>query len=81
MKQTRNITLAVPKATLKRVRLLAVERGTSVAGLLAESLATLVQEEQAYERARRRHRALLNDGFDLGTGGVIDWSRESLHDR
>ena len=81
MKETQNITLALPKATLRRVRLIAVEQGTSVSGLLAETLATLVQEEDAYERACRRHHALLDDGIDLGTGGAIDWSRESLHER
>jgi hypothetical protein len=81
VKETQNITLALPKATLKRVRLIAVERGTSVSGLLAESLATLVREEDAYERARRRHAAMLDERIDLGTGGAIDWSRESLHER
>ena len=81
MKETQNITLALPKATLKRVRLIAVERGTSVSGLLAESLATLVREEDAYERARRRHAGMLDDGVDLGTSGTINWSRESIHER
>jgi hypothetical protein len=81
VKSTQNITLALPKDTLKRVRLIAVERGTSVSGLLAETLASLVEEEDSYEQAHRRYLALLETDFDLGTGGEITWSRESLHER
>lgn len=81
MSETRNITLALPKALLKRVRLLAVERERSVSRLLAETLEDLVNGADAYEQARQRHLALLDQGFDLGTGGEIRWSRESLHER
>lgn len=81
MKSTQNITLALPKETLRRVRLIAAERGISVSGLLAKALANLVEEEGSYEQAHRRYLALLATDFDLGTGGEIEWGRESLHER
>lgn len=81
VKERRNITLSLPRETLKRIRLIAVERETSVSGLLAERLEELVREADRYAAARRRHLALLEEDLDLGTGGAIRWSRESLHER
>lgn len=81
MKEKRNITLSLSRETLKRVRLIAVERETSVSGLLAETLEELVHEADRYAEAHRGHLALLEEDLDLGTGGEIRWSRESLHER
>ena len=79
--QNRNITLSLPAETLKRARLIAVERETSVSGLLAETLKTLVREADRYAHAQRDHLALLDEDLDLGTMGEIPWNRESLHER
>lgn len=42
---------------------------------------SLLEETYQYRQARDRHLELVKEGFDLGTGGSITWSRESLHDR
>lgn len=81
VKDTRNITLSLPRETLKRVRLIAVEREESVSGLLAKTLEELVREADLYEQARQDHMALLDEDLNLGTKGAIDWSRDSLHAR
>ena len=60
------MTLSLPKATLRKVRLLAAERGSSISGLLVEALETLADEESGYQSARQRQEALLERGFDLG---------------
>ncbi|MFN2138632.1 MAG: CopG family transcriptional regulator [Candidatus Promineifilaceae bacterium] len=78
---SQNITLALPKELLLQVKLLAVRRGTSVSALLAGELEKLVQEEEAYARARRRSELLLKEGFDLGTYGQLNVSRGELHER
>ena len=41
----------------------------------------LVEQETGYARARDRSLARLREGMDLGTGGHIDWSRDSVHER
>jgi tryptophan 2,3-dioxygenase len=79
--ETRNITLALPKETLLKVKLLAVRRQTSVSGLLAQTLEKLVQQEDAYVHARQRHLQWLEQGADLGTGGRILTERDELHER
>ncbi|MCO6449965.1 MAG: hypothetical protein J5I90_04180 [Caldilineales bacterium] len=78
---TQNITLAIPKEILRKAKRIALERNTSLSGLLTETLVEITQQEDAYNRARKKHLALLEEGFDLGTHGEADWDREELHDR
>ena len=81
MKDTQNVTLALPKALLKRAKRLAAERDTSVSALLADALAQTVDDVERYAAARRRHVAGLGRTTDLGTRGRSTWSRASLHER
>ncbi len=78
---TQNVTLSLPKQVLRKAKLIAVERNTSLSALLTQMIVEMVAEDDAYERARRRHQALLEEGFDLGTGGNVTWTRDELHER
>lgn len=79
--EVQNITFSISKELLRKVKILAAERQTSVSALLARVLQELVQREETYDRARVRHLALLEKGFDLGTDGRPTWRREDLHER
>lgn len=79
--ETQNITLSLPKDILLRVKLIAVQRGTSVSGLLTQTLEKLVQQEDAYAHAKRRHLQWLERSADLGTDGHIMTQRDELHER
>ncbi len=79
--ETRNITLALPKNLLRKVKLLAVERDMSVSRLLAETLEELVERDDAYERAYARWREDMRHLRSLGTNGKITWTRDELHER
>jgi hypothetical protein len=79
--EKQNITLSLPKELLLKVKLIAVQRGTSVSSLLAQTLANLVQQEDAYAHAKRRHSQWLEQGADLGTCGQILTQRDKLHER
>jgi len=79
--ETRNITLAMPKDVLLKVKLLAVKRQTSVSGLLTQTIERLVQQEDAYAHARQRHLQWLEQGANLGTNGLILTERDELHER
>ena len=76
-----NITLSLPEEDLREARVLAARRGTSVSQLLARMLSDLVEQESGYARARERSLSRLREGTDLGTGGRIGWSRDSIHER
>ena len=79
--ETQNITLAIPKETLLKVKLLAVKRQTSVSRFLTETLEMIVRQEDAYAHARQRHLQRLGQSTDLGTYGQIRTRREELHER
>lgn len=76
-----NITLSLPKDVLLKVKHIAVEKRTSVSGLLVRVLEDIVKKEDSYKKACERHLALLESAFDLGTGGDAGWTREGLHER
>lgn len=74
-----NVTISLTRETLRKVKILAARRETSISGLLAGQIETLVGEDEAYERAERQALALLDQGFHLG--GVIRASRDEWHGR
>lgn len=74
-----NVTVSLSRQVLKKARILAARRETSISGLLAQEIESLVGDEEAYERAERQARTLLDDGFHLG--GVIRARRDELHER
>ena len=74
-----NITVSLPRQTIQKAKILAARRGSSISGLLAEQIEILVGEEEAYQSAKRRATALLDQGFHLG--GVIRASRDEWHER
>ena len=81
METTQNVTLAIPKDILRKAKILAVKKNTSLSALLTQTLTDLVSHQEAYEQARQRNIELLETGLDLGTQGNITWKREELHER
>lgn len=78
---TQNITLSLPKSMLARIKVLAAQRGTSVSRILVTALEDVVQRDRTYERARRKHLALLRRPLNLGSRGARSWTRDELHER
>ena len=76
-----NITLALPKETLKRVKVMAAEEGTSVSALMERLLQERLARHEGYKQAHQRQTALMEKGIDLGTMGERGWTREELHER
>jgi predicted transcriptional regulator len=81
MEANQNVTLSLPRHILRKAKILAIQKNTSLSGLLTQALADLVAHQEAYEQARQRNLELLNDGLDLGTHGQASWKREDLHER
>lgn len=81
MDKTQNVTLAIPKELLRKARILAIQRNTSLSGLLTQTLIEMVSDQERYEKARQNNLELLRQGFDFGTHGELTWKREDLHER
>ena len=74
-----NLTVSLPVHTIRKAKILAARRGSSISGLLAEQIEFLVGEDEAYERAERQALSVLDQGFHLG--GVIHATRDEWHER
>ena len=81
MNTTQNVTLAIPRHILRKAKILAVQKNTSLSGLLTQTLTELVEHQESYEQARARNLEILKNGFNMGTRGKINWKREDLHAR
>lgn len=79
--ERQNITLSLSRDLLKQAKHLAIEKGTSLSGLLSRYLEDLVWKETGYAEAAARITSRLENGLDLGTGGVCAWTRDALHER
>jgi hypothetical protein len=74
-----NLTASLPPQTIRKAKILAAQRGSSISRLLAEQIEILVGEQEAYERAHRHAKTLLEGGFHLG--GRIPATRDQWHER
>ena len=81
MQKTQNVTLAIPKDVLRKAKILAIQKNTTLSGLLTQTLADLVAQQEAYEQARQRNISLLKRSLDLGGQGQLSRKRDDLHER
>ncbi len=75
-----NLTVRLDAETIRKARVLAARRSTSISRFIAEEIERLVGEDERYERARAAALADLARGFDLGSEGHLP-PRESVYDR
>jgi len=61
-----NITLKLPADTIRRAKVIAAERGSSISALVAGKIEQLIGEDAAYQAARRRAHEWLAHGWHLG---------------
>jgi hypothetical protein len=73
-----NLTLQLDTDVIRRARIVAAKRGTSVSALAAIQLVELVDEDERVEQARERAQAILEKAVPRGGRS---WTRDELHDR
>lgn len=76
----RNITLALPRDLVRRVKVIAAQRDTSISALMRGLLEDLVRREDDYDRVWSREVELMREGLDMRVG-EITWTRDEVHDR
>ena len=79
--EMQNITLSVPKSILRKIKLVAAQRETSISKLMTDAMEKIASEDESYIQARDRQLAMLDKGFDLGFGDSKLPSRDELHER
>lgn len=71
-----NLTLQLDDEVIRRAKVVAAKRGTSVSALVARQLAELVDEDERYEEARRRAVELMANPKELGGR---NWTRDDIY--
>ena len=61
-----NLTLKLPIDTIRKAKVVAAERGTSISALVAAKIEELVGEDAEYQAAKRRALEWLTQGWHLG---------------
>jgi hypothetical protein len=73
-----NLTVSLSPQIIRKAKVLAAKRSTSISGLLAAQIEALVEEDDAYEIAHRAALDLMERGLNLGGARL---SRDELHER
>lgn len=75
-----NLTIKIDKDLLRKIRIIAAEKDTSISALVAEAIEQTSTHSGRYEEARKRAIALMNKGL-----GDSVWergyTRDELHER
>jgi hypothetical protein len=77
---TRNVTLAIDADLLKKARKIAVEKDTTVTGLIRGYLETLIEKEGISKKETIHELVKLFDHSNARVGKK-NWNREDLHER
>lgn len=74
-----NVTVSLSVHVIQKAKILAAKRSTSISGMLAEQIETLVNNDDAMERAAESAIARMERGLHMGGGRLS--SRDELHER
>ncbi len=77
MKQ--NITLSINKDLIRKAKILAAQKQTSISGMLSQELQKILDDSEKYELLKRKALINIKQGFHLG--GKIAVARQELHER
>lgn len=79
--QRQNITLSLPRDIIKKAKIVAIKKDTSLSNLIRQILEEIVKEDEGYDLAMKKHFEILKEGLDFNLKGKIPWTREELHER
>jgi predicted transcriptional regulator len=74
-----NLTIKIDRDLLRKIRVLAAEKDTSISALVAEAIEQQSTESNRYEAARKRALVLMNAQSD--SVWERDYTRDKLHER
>lgn len=73
----RNLTIQLDDDLIRRAKVIAAERGTSVSGLVAQQITELIAARDRYVRARESALQMMSEATDRGGRR---WTREELYE-
>ena len=79
--KVKNVTLSLPESLVRRFRVYAARQNQSMTSLMAEAIRRMMDESANGGKAKSRFLERIRNAPDRGTGGVIRWTRDELHER
>lgn len=76
---SRNITLSLPDELIRKAKVLAAERDTSVSALVGGLLNQVIGEVAGYDEVWAQEEAAMAAG--VLRVGPVSWTRDDLHER
>lgn len=76
---SRNITLSLPDELIRKAKVLAAERETSVSALVGSLLTQVIGDVEDYEQLWAEEEAVMASGPLVV--GPVTWARDELHER
>lgn len=77
----KNVTLSLPEDLLRRFRVYAASHDRSMNELMTRAIQRMLVEGDTWEESQRRFIDGIRNADDLGTNGVLTWTRDEIHER
>ena len=78
--EKQNITLSIRKDILQKIKILAAKQNISISALLTSQLEEIITHKEGYLSAKKVYLGFLQKETNLGTKGLMDWTRDDLHE-
>ncbi len=79
--EKQNVTLSLPKDTIRRAKVQAARENKSLTKYTQEAIEEKLRKDSGYEEARRHWMKEVSRGYDLGIKGKLKISRDEMHER
>ncbi len=76
----RNLTVTLPAELIRRAKVVAAMRDTSVSALVAGYLQALADQDDDYDQLWRDEQRLMSEGLRMRVGD-LSWTRAATHER
>ncbi len=76
-----NVTLSLPEVLLRRFRVFAASRNQSMSSLMAVAIRQMIEHDAQTRKAKQRFLERIRNAPDRGTNGIIQWTRDEIHER
>ncbi len=79
--EKQNLTLSLPKDTIRRAKIQAATENKSLTKFTQEAIEEKLRKDSDYDAAMRKWIKIVEKGWDLGTKGELNLNRDELHER
>lgn len=77
----KNVTLSLPEPLVRKFRVYAATKNQSMSSLMTDAIRGMVDQDDRNVALRKRFIERMQKSPNRGTRGVINWTRDEIHER